>query len=198
MEAAQRKITGPWMVRITWMRCKPDLIDVPERGFHRRISRGAGQYDAEYGRSSSGQINVITRSGTSAFHGNLYEFLRNDVLNANSFSITEAPFRGRPSGTTISAERLVVQFYPQCVQHRQEKTFFFFSEEVRRVLTYSTFVPVLPSQANLNGNFQAARLLEHLVFADGDADFSRAIQRRSCSLYQRHLLQAEAPGRGKC
>src|SRR5437667_12549767 len=44
-----------------------------------------GQYDAEYGRSSSGQINVITRSGTSAFHGGLYEFFRNDVLNANSF-----------------------------------------------------------------------------------------------------------------
>src|SRR6266699_2528364 len=38
-----------------------------------------------YGRSSSGQINVITRSGTGAFHGGLYEFFRNDVLNANSF-----------------------------------------------------------------------------------------------------------------
>src|SRR5262249_18603709 len=44
-----------------------------------------GQFDAEYGRSSSGQINVITRSGTGTFHGSLYEFFRNNVLNANSF-----------------------------------------------------------------------------------------------------------------
>ena len=44
-----------------------------------------GQYDAEYGRSSSGQINVITRSGTSAFHGGVYEFFRNQILDANSF-----------------------------------------------------------------------------------------------------------------
>ncbi len=44
-----------------------------------------GQYNAEYGRSSSGQINVITRSGESRFHGSLYEFFRNDVLNANSY-----------------------------------------------------------------------------------------------------------------
>src|SRR3954468_7558487 len=44
-----------------------------------------GLYDAEYGRSAGGQINVITRSGESRFHGSAYEFFRNDALNANSW-----------------------------------------------------------------------------------------------------------------
>ena len=42
-------------------------------------------YPAESGRSSGGQVNVITKSGTSQFHGDLYEFWRNDKLNARNF-----------------------------------------------------------------------------------------------------------------
>ncbi len=114
-----------------------------------------GQYDAEYGRSSSGQINVITRSGTSAFHGSLYEFFRNDLLNANSFfnnrsSISRPPLRYNDFGGTFGGPI----FIPNVYNSDKKKTFFFFSEEVRRVLTYSTFDPILPSQANLNGSFQ--------------------------------------------
>ena len=114
-----------------------------------------GQYDAEYGRSSSGQINVITRSGTSAFHGSLYEFFRNNVLNANSFfnnrsSISRPPLRYNDFGGTFGGPI----FIPNVYNSDKKKTFFFFSEEVRRVLTYSTFDPILPSQANLNGTFR--------------------------------------------
>ncbi len=48
-----------------------------------RVVRGV--YDAESGRSAGGQVNVITRSGTRDIHGGVYEFFRNDDLNANSF-----------------------------------------------------------------------------------------------------------------
>src|SRR2546426_977980 len=92
-----------------------------------------GQYDAEYGRSSSGQINVITRSGTSVFHGGLYEFFRNDVLNANSFfnnrnSTPRPPLRYNDFGGTFGGP----VFIPGHYNTDKKKTFFFFSQEVRQ------------------------------------------------------------------
>jgi outer membrane receptor protein involved in Fe transport len=44
-----------------------------------------GNYSAEYGRTSGGVVNAISKSGTNAFHGDVYEFLRNVKLDANDF-----------------------------------------------------------------------------------------------------------------
>lgn len=44
-------------------------------------------YPAESGRSGGGQINVVTRSGSKNFHGNVYEFIRNEAFNANRVEI---------------------------------------------------------------------------------------------------------------
>jgi hypothetical protein len=44
-----------------------------------------GNYSAEYGRTSGGVVNAVTKSGTNAFHGDVYEFLRNVKLDANDF-----------------------------------------------------------------------------------------------------------------
>src|SRR6516225_2744618 len=46
-----------------------------------------GNYSAEYGRTSGGVVNAISKSGTNALHGDLYEFLRNDKLDATDFFI---------------------------------------------------------------------------------------------------------------
>jgi Carboxypeptidase regulatory-like domain/TonB dependent receptor len=50
-------------------------------------------YDASQGRNAGGNVEAITKSGGSAYHGNIYEFLRNDALNANDFFLNAA---GRP------------------------------------------------------------------------------------------------------
>src|SRR5262245_47854391 len=44
-----------------------------------------GNYSAEYGRTSGGIVNAVSKSGTNAFHGDVYEFFRNQVLDANDF-----------------------------------------------------------------------------------------------------------------
>ena len=44
-----------------------------------------GMYDASYGRSSGANVDIIGKSGSNAFHGSLWEFFRNDALNANDF-----------------------------------------------------------------------------------------------------------------
>jgi hypothetical protein len=48
--------------------------------------------DATYGRSSGAQVNVVTKSGTNSLHGSLYEYWRNDVLDARDF-FNNGPFR---------------------------------------------------------------------------------------------------------
>ena len=53
-------------------------------------------YDASQGRNSGGNVNAILKSGTMHFHGDLYEFFRNDVLNANEFFLNRAG-QSRPS-----------------------------------------------------------------------------------------------------
>ena len=59
-------------------------------------------FDAEYGEFSGGQINVVTKSGTNAFHGNAFEFLRNTDLDArNYFSPTRGAFDQDQFGGTL-------------------------------------------------------------------------------------------------
>src|SRR5713226_4406242 len=53
-------------------------------------------YDASQGRNSGGNVNAVLKSGTKQFHGDLYEFFRNDIFNANEFFLNSAGQK-RPS-----------------------------------------------------------------------------------------------------
>jgi len=62
----------------------------------------SGVYSAEYGRSSGDVVNVITKSGTNNFHGDLFEFFRNDVFDAeNYFQTQKTPLRLNQFGGNI-------------------------------------------------------------------------------------------------
>ncbi|HKV64308.1 MAG TPA: carboxypeptidase-like regulatory domain-containing protein [Candidatus Acidoferrum sp.] len=118
-----------------------------------RVIRGV--YDAESGRSAGAQVNVITRSGTKDLHGGLYEFFRNDDLNANSFfnnATTPATPRSRlrynDFGGTVGGPVWIPKIYQQ-----RTKTFFFVSEEARRIVTYSNPTATSPYSGMTSGQF---------------------------------------------
>jgi Carboxypeptidase regulatory-like domain len=60
-------------------------VPVPSPDAIQEFKIQTSNVDAGYGRKSGGNINVITKSGSNAFHGTLFEYLRNDVFNANGF-----------------------------------------------------------------------------------------------------------------
>jgi outer membrane receptor protein involved in Fe transport len=124
-----------------------------------KLIRGA--YEPEYGRNAGGQVNVVTRSGGSAFHGGLYEFFRNDILNANTFFnkhyadpskyIKRPVLRYNNFGGTFGGPIYIPGHYNTA----KNKTFFFVSEEWRRYITYSNPSALVPTQDERNGNFAA-------------------------------------------
>lgn len=82
-------------------------------------------YDATQGRNSGGDVAVVTKSGTNQFHGNLYEFLRNDSLNANDWFLKHA---GRPR-PRLMRNQFGGTFGGPIVK---DKTFFFLSYQGTR------------------------------------------------------------------
>lgn len=109
-----------------------------------------GNYDPEFGRGAGGQINVVTRSGTNTLHGGAYEFFRNDFLTANNFfnnlrGLSRPPLRYNDFGFTLGGPVRIP---------RLRNTFFFYSQEWRRVINYTTFTSSrVPTRAELQGTF---------------------------------------------
>ncbi len=81
-------------------------------------------YSAEFGRNYGGQINAISKSGSNVFHGSLYEFLRNDNMDARNFfdrePLGKPEFKRNQFGGTIGGPIV------------KDKTFFFFGYEALR------------------------------------------------------------------
>jgi hypothetical protein len=78
-----------------------------------QVSVLGSNYPAEYGRTSGGVINAVTRSGTKAFHGDVYEFFRNSALDArNFFDGKIPPFKrnqfGGSAGGPIQKDRMFI------------------------------------------------------------------------------------------
>jgi hypothetical protein len=123
-------------------------------------------FPAESGRSGGGQVNIVTRSGGTKFHGSAFEFIRNEAFNANSFLINATtappfgrdtngkakrpPFRYNNYGFTLSGP----VYLPKFGEGRESllrghRTFFFLSNENRKDRRFSTAETVTVPDANL-------------------------------------------------
>ena len=81
-----------------------------------------GNYDAEFGRATGAIVNATTRSGSNQFHGVLYEFLRNQKLDANNyFNTASQPYHQNQFGATLGG-RII-----------RDKLFFFVDYEGLRI-----------------------------------------------------------------
>lgn len=105
-------------------------------------------YSAEYGKTSGGVINAVTRSGTNQFHGSAYEFIRNSALDARNYfdGPTIAPFRRNQFGGTVGGPVM------------RDKTFFFFNYEGLRQALGVSQVDRVPSQAARNGTLSTGNV----------------------------------------
>jgi hypothetical protein len=106
-------------------------------------------FSAEFGFSGASAITVVTRSGTNAFHGSAYEYVRNQIFDANNFfnnasGIALPPLRKNNYGFTVGGPV------------RKDKTFFFFDFDWIRIRSLGTSTAGVPSAAERQGDFGEA------------------------------------------
>ena len=103
-------------------------------------------YSAEFGRTAGGVINFVTKSGTNEYHGSVFEFLRNDKLDANTFFANKtgqpkAPYKQNQFGGSIGGPI------------KKNKLFFFGDYEGFRMIQGQTYTSSLPTGPERQGNF---------------------------------------------
>jgi hypothetical protein len=129
-------------------------------------------YTSEVGRSGSGTVTVVTRGGSNDYHASLYEFVRNDRFNANSFfnnrrgrgadgnPLAPVPkLRYNTFGGTLSGPVTLPRFGEggRAVYQAKNKTFFFYSEDARRIRRATTAATAtVPTAAQRSGDFSSS------------------------------------------
>ncbi|MGB6973058.1 MAG: carboxypeptidase-like regulatory domain-containing protein [Terracidiphilus sp.] len=113
-----------------------------------------GQYSAQFGRNASGQIDVVTKSGSNSVHGSAYEYVRNNAFDANGyandfFGAKIAPYKYNVFGFSFGGPVYIPKVY-----NGRNKTFFFVSEEWQRIIdTLSQASATVPLPSELTGDF---------------------------------------------
>ncbi len=129
-------------------------------------------YTSEVGRSGSGTVTIVTRGGSNEYHFSGYEFVRNNKFNANSFfnnrrgrdangnPLAPVPkLRYNTFGGTVSGPVTLPRFGEggKSLYKLRNKTFFFFSEEVRRIRRATTAATAtVPTAAQRSGDFSSS------------------------------------------
>jgi carboxypeptidase family protein len=108
-------------------------------------------YTAEFGRGNGAVINAVTKSGTNQLHGSLYEFFRNDALDArNYYDTSRQPYRQNQFGGTIGGPIVIPHLYDG--RHR---TFFFTDYEGFRSVDAEPLPAIVPTMAQRSGDFSS-------------------------------------------
>ncbi|MEI9972515.1 MAG: TonB-dependent receptor [Ignavibacteriota bacterium] len=116
-------------------------------------------YSAEYGRTSGGTVTIVLNSGTSQYHGGVYEYFRNEDLNANNF-FNNVRGQQRPVDRyNLFGAKLGGPVWIPRVYNGKDKTFFFFNYEGLRQISPYANTSSVPSAAFRTGDFSASPIL---------------------------------------
>jgi hypothetical protein len=108
--------------------------------------------DAQFSISSGANINVVSRSGTNTFHGSLWEFIRNDALDAQTYpDVARLPYRQNQYGVYFGGP----VFIPKVINGKNNTWFSAYWEGFRSVQTTSYLASVL-TPAMIGGDFSSA------------------------------------------
>ncbi|MBC8165340.1 MAG: TonB-dependent receptor, partial [Bryobacteraceae bacterium] len=106
----------------------------------------SGPMSAEYGFTGGGVVNVVTKSGTNRLHGTVYEFFRNDKLDArNSFAVSRPPFRYNQYGASAGGPII------------KDRTFVFGNWEQFNYIRSQPFISTFPTALQRTGDFSDLR-----------------------------------------
>jgi hypothetical protein len=117
--------------------------------FVQEVKLETSNFSAEYGRMSGPAFNIVTKNGTNALHGGVFEYFRNDKLDArNFFAAQKTELRFNDFGYDLGGAL------------RKNKLFFFVGEEWKRLAQQQTPTRLtVPDTAELNGNFAGLPVL---------------------------------------
>jgi hypothetical protein len=115
-------------------------------------------YSAEYNRGGA-FFNATTKSGTNQFHGGIFEFIRNDKLDArNYFALTREILKRNQFGGDVGGPVRVPHLY-----NGKDRTFFFLDYEGQRLRQGEVFDDIVPSVAERGGNFGTETIRDPLT-----------------------------------
>jgi hypothetical protein len=123
-----------------------NIAYVPPAEAVQEMKISTNSYDAQYGRTAGGVVNVSLKSGTNSFHGVVYDFMRRKALAANSFILNTT---SRPK-----TDQYIDQYgFSVDGPVWKNKTFFLFTGEKYREGTPAPLVSTVPTLAMRNGDF---------------------------------------------
>lgn len=138
-----------------------DVSFVPSVESLREFRVQTATYSAEFGRTSGATVSAAVSSGTSKYRGSLYEYFRNEKLNANNYfnnsrGITKPADRFNQFGGTFGGKIPILNFGEGGPVLLRDKTFFFFNYEGLRRTVPRQFTSTVPTQAFRNGDFSGS------------------------------------------
>jgi hypothetical protein len=144
-------LDGGWNVSEGW----GGTIYVPSADDVQEFKVQSNSFSAQYGWSTGNVVNVITKSGTSEYHADIYDFMRNSALDANTFfnnrnHIKKVPDHRQQYGAAGGGPLYIPGIYKQ-----RNKTFFFANYEALRLHSAGVDNEIMPTSNQLAGNFSA-------------------------------------------